>query len=172
MDKTGKPNGAGQANGAAGRQPNAGGAERAEGRRRRKERREKTARGIMQEFREFALRGNMVDMAVGIVVGAAFNAIVQSFVNNIMMPVVGALTSGQNFIDLQLVIGGVDFRYGMFIQSVVDFLLIALSVFIMVKVINRLRSTPKAEEDETPPEPTQTELLTAIRDLLEAQRKA
>ena len=127
----------------------------------RKEKKKKT-RGakFINEFKEFAFRGNMIDLAVGIVIGAAFNAIVNSLVNNIVMPIVGVITAGQNFMELKFQVLNVDFRYGEFIQAIVNFAVIAFSLFLVIKVINRIRSKP--QEDK----PTEVELLKEIRDLL------
>jgi large conductance mechanosensitive channel len=127
-------------------------------------------KGIIAEFREFALRGNVVDMAVGVVLGAAFNAIVQALVNNIIMPIIGGLTAGVDFSKLAVKIGSVDLTYGAFISAVLNFFLVALAVFFLVKVINKVRSLSSAEEKEEPAGPTEVELLTEIRDLLKAQR--
>lgn len=129
---------------------------------------------IVGEFKEFISRGNVVDMAVGIIVGSAFTAIVNSLVNDILMPVIGYFISGIKFSDmsyaLPVINGGkaVLINYGMFLQKIVDFLLIALVVFFMVKLLNRLRRK-KEEKPTEPPKPTLTkeaELLTEIRDLL------
>ncbi|SDM55460.1 large-conductance mechanosensitive channel protein MscL [Acetanaerobacterium elongatum] len=129
---------------------------------------------IVGEFKEFISRGNVVDMAVGIIVGSAFTAIVNSLVNDILMPVIGYFISGIKFSDmsyaLPVINGGkaVLINYGMFLQKIVDFLLIALVVFFMVKLLNRLRRK-KEEKPAEPPKPVLTkeaELLTEIRDLL------
>jgi large conductance mechanosensitive channel len=131
--------------------------------------------GIIQEFKEFALRGNMIDLAVGVVIGAAFNAIAQSFVNNIVMPFIGALTAGQSFQELTADVFGVQVPYGEFIQSVVNFFLVAFAVFMFVKFINGLHNLPeklgiseeeKTEEEELKTEQTELEVLAEIRDLL------
>jgi len=113
---------------------------------------------IVKEFREFAVKGNMVDMAVGIIIGGAFGKIVNSLVNDVIMPPIGMLLGQVGFKELAVTLkeAGVDaagaevaavtLNYGMFIQNVVDFLIIALSVFLMVKVVNNLRRTQEAEE--------------------------
>jgi large conductance mechanosensitive channel len=124
--------------------------------------------GIIQEFKDFAIRGNMIDMAVGVVIGGAFTALIKSFVDNILTPVIGAATAGQNFENLQLKIGSVDFTYGTFIQAFINFILTALAVFLFVKIINSFRR--KKDEDGEPEAPTEADLLTEIRDLLKAQR--
>jgi large conductance mechanosensitive channel len=123
--------------------------------------------GIIQEFKDFAIKGNMIDMAVGVVIGAAFTALIKSFVDNILTPVIGAVTAGQNFENLQLKIGSVDFTYGSFIQAFINFILTALAVFIFVKIISSFRR--KKDEDGEPEDPTETDLLIEIRDLLKEQ---
>lgn len=94
---------------------------------------------ILQEFKDFALRGNMVDMAVGIVIGAAFQKIVSSFVDDILMPVLGYLIGGVNFTDLVFALNdNVVIRYGNFLQTVIDFTIIAFAVFVAIKVMNKM----------------------------------
>jgi large conductance mechanosensitive channel len=121
------------------------------------------------EFKEFAMRGNVVDLAVGVVIGGAFGKIVSSLVDAIIMPVVGLVTGGVNFSTLALTIGTdpkgapVLFKYGAFIQSVVDFLIVALVIFGAIRAINRLKKPPAAA---APPPPRQEVLLAEIRDLL------
>jgi large conductance mechanosensitive channel len=121
------------------------------------------------EFKEFAMRGNVVDLAVGVVIGGAFGKIVSSLVDAIIMPVVGLVTGGVNFSTLALTIGTdpkgapVLFKYGAFIQSVVDFLIVALVIFGAIRAINRLKKPPPAA---APPPPRQEVLLVEIRDLL------
>ncbi|ULO01418.1 MULTISPECIES: large-conductance mechanosensitive channel protein MscL [unclassified Campylobacter] len=130
---------------------------------------------ILQEFKTFAMRGNVVDLAVGVVIGTAFGKIVSSLVSDIIMPIVGVLTGGVDFSDLKLVIKegakeaeNVTVNYGMFIQNVVDFLIIAFSIFVVVKLINKLKKAEKEEEKQAPaPAPAEDiVLLTEIRDLL------
>ena len=126
---------------------------------------------FIQDFKAFALKGNVVDMAVGVIIGGAFGKIVTSIVNNIIMPPIGVLTGGVDFTQLKLVIKeaegeaeAVTLNYGQFIQDVVDFLIIAFCIFLMIKLMNKLM--PKKEEPAAPAGPTQEELLTEIRDLL------
>jgi large conductance mechanosensitive channel len=128
---------------------------------------------MLQEFKKFALKGNVIDLAVGMVIGSAFGKIVSSLVEDIIMPVMGFITGRINISALALAVrtgsnGTVDFsiRYGKFLQSALDFVLIAFSIFIVIKAINRFR-----QKNETPPAPvaetTKTDLLlTEIRDLL------
>jgi large conductance mechanosensitive channel len=129
--------------------------------------------GLLKEFREFAVRGNVIDLAVGVVIGAAFGRIVSSLVENVIMPPLGLVTGGVDFSNLQVILrespdpkGVVALRYGAFIQSVVDFLLVAAAIFALVKVINRLhRRTPPPPAAPAPPSAEVT-LLTEIRDAL------
>ena len=128
---------------------------------------------FLDEFKTFAMKGNMVDMAVGIIIGGAFGKIVSSLVADIIMPPIGVLLGGVNFTDLALTIKkasdtaeAVTWNYGNFIQVAIDFLIIAFSVFLLVKAINSLK---KKEEEAPAPPPAPTkeqELLTEIRDLL------
>ncbi|MCH3972354.1 MAG: large-conductance mechanosensitive channel protein MscL [Oscillospiraceae bacterium] len=127
---------------------------------------------FFQEFKEFAMRGSVIDMAVGVVIGTAFSAIVNSLVKDIIMPLLGLLTGKVNFSSLSLSLGGsAVLTYGAFLQAVFNFLLISLSIFFIVKVINRLsRLRHPAEEEKKEVAPTKEELLLAeIRDLLKEQ---
>lgn len=135
-------------------------------------------KSILTEFKEFISRGNVLDMAVGVIVGGAFTAIVNSLVNDIFTPFLGMILAGINFDSLGVTIpwGNQPYiNFGSFIQSVVSFLLTALCVFLLVKAINsfrRKKEEPEPEpEPEAPPAPTAEELLTEIRDLLLAQSK-
>ncbi len=126
--------------------------------------------GMLKEFKEFAVKGNVVDMAVGIIIGAAFGKIVSSFVADVIMPPIGLLLGGVDFTDLAIVLKeaagkepAVVLSYGKFIQTMVDFAIVAFAIFLMVKAINSL----KKKEEEAPAEPSKQEvLLTEIRDLL------
>ncbi len=102
-------------------------------------------KGIIQEFKEFAVQGNAIDLAVGVIIGAAFNKIVQSIVNDLLMPPIGLAIGGVNFKDLQVVLkvaegeaAEVAIRYGQFVNTIVEFIIIALSVFVVIKVMNKL----------------------------------
>ncbi len=125
---------------------------------------------LLQEFKAFAMRGNVIDMAVGIIIGAAFGKIVSSLVNDIIMPPIGLLVGGVNFTDLKIVLKqavdgnpAVTLNYGNFLQVIFDFLIIAFAVFMLIKAL----STAKRKEEAVPPAPTKSEaLLTEIRDLL------
>lgn len=120
---------------------------------------------MLSEFKAFIMRGNVVDLAVGVIIGAAFGKIVTSLVNDILMPPIGMLLGGVNFTDLSIALddaGKVVIKYGAFIQTVVDFLIIAAAIFVIVKLVNKVQK-PK----EAPPAgPTQEELLIQIRDIL------
>ena len=128
---------------------------------------------ISSEFKEFALKGNVVDMAVGIIIGAAFGKIVASFVNDVIMPPLGMLIGGVDFSNLSVTLkqavgetAAVTLRYGAFIQTVVDFLIIALAIFLVIKWMNSLKKKQE-EAPAAPPPPSKEEvLLTEIRDLL------
>jgi len=138
---------------------------------------------MLKEFKEFAMRGNVVDMAVGIVIGAAFGNIVTSFVNDVLMPPVGLLMGNVNFSELFVSLDGGDYaslaladeaaapviKYGVFINSVIDFVIVAFAIFIAIKALNRLRRH-EAQTPAPPPAPTpQEKLLAEIRDVLKAQ---
>jgi large conductance mechanosensitive channel len=129
--------------------------------------------GMLSEFKDFAVRGNVVDMAVGIVIGGAFGKIVTSFTNDVLMPPVGLFAGGVDFSDLALTlkeqageVAAVTMNYGVFINTLLDFLIIAFAIFLVVKALN---SAKKQEEEAppAPPEPSKEEaLLTEIRDAL------
>jgi|SRR5690606_3807992 len=130
---------------------------------------------IIQEFKAFAMRGNVIDMAVGIIIGGAFGKIVSSIVNDIIMPPIGLLVGGVNFNDLKFVmkdavgdIPAVTLNYGNFLQVLFDFLIIAFSIFMVIKVMNAAKKKEEAPvEEPKAPEPTNEEkLLSEIRDLL------
>jgi len=129
--------------------------------------------GMMKEFKEFAVKGNVIDMAVGIIIGVAFGKIISSFVGDVIMPPIGVLVGGIDFSNLAFTIKeaageipAVVISYGKFIQTVIDFTIIAFAIFIAVKGINSLKRKEE-EAPEAPPEPSAQEvLLTEIRDLL------
>ena len=129
---------------------------------------------LLNEFKAFAMKGNVVDMAVGIIIGVAFGKIVSSLVADLLMPPLGLLIGGVNFTDLKLIIKAatdttppVTWNYGNFIQVVFDFLIVAFAVFIAIKGMNSLRKKEEAAPPAAPPAPTKQEtLLTEIRDLL------
>ena len=126
---------------------------------------------FIKEFREFAMRGNVVDMAVGVIIGGAFGKIVSSLVSDIFMPVLGILTGGIDFKDMKFVLAqaqgdvpAVTLNYGVFIQNVFDFIIIAFAIFMMIKGINKVKKPVEEVKG-----PSQEELLTEIRDLLKKQ---
>ncbi len=122
--------------------------------------------GLVNEFKSFISRGNVIDMAVGIIIGAAFTSIVTSLVRDIVMPIVGAVTGGVDFTSYSTTIGTASIAWGTFIQNVINFLLVALVVFVMVKSIARLqRKEEKPAEPQGPSD--EVVILTQIRDLLE-----
>ena len=132
---------------------------------------------ILSEFKAFAVKGNVVDMAVGIIIGAAFGKIVTSFVGDVIMPPVGLLIGGVDFTDLAITLKAAEgaapavmLSYGKFIQTILDFVIVAFAIFMGVKAINRLKRE-EAAAPEAPPAPTKDqELLSEIRDLLKAQQ--
>ncbi|MBL4609146.1 large-conductance mechanosensitive channel protein MscL [Halopseudomonas sp.] len=135
---------------------------------------------LLHEFKAFAMRGNVVEMAIGIIIGAAFGKVVSSFVANVAMPPLGLLIGGVDFADLAIVLReaqgelpAVTLGYGLFIQSIVDFLIVAAAIFVAIKVMNNLKRE-EVEEPAPPPVETlskQEILLGEIRDLLQQQRQ-
>ncbi|HEY5776846.1 MAG TPA: large-conductance mechanosensitive channel protein MscL [Xanthomonadales bacterium] len=128
---------------------------------------------MMSEFKSFAMRGNVIDMAVGIVIGGAFGKIVSSFVNDVLMPPLGVLLGGVDFSDLAIVlkeasgdVAAVTLKYGSFIQTVLDFLIIAFAIFMVVKAMNNLKKKEEAAPAAPPKPSAEVELLTEIRDAL------
>ncbi len=135
-----------------------------------------TAGSFWEEFKAFAFKGNIVDLAVAVVIGAAFSKIVTSLVEDLIMPLVGILIGGHDFASLKATVGDASITYGNFIQSIVDFFLVALSIFIFLKIVigakNKLikqEEIVEVEVEET--KPTSEELLAEIRDLLKQQNK-
>jgi large conductance mechanosensitive channel len=133
--------------------------------------------GMAKEFKEFAVRGNVVDMAVGIVIGSAFGTIVSSLVADVLTPPLGLLLGGVDFSKLVIPlkqgvgdIAAVTLNYGRFIQTVVDFLIVAFAIFLFVKAVNRLKRKEEAKSAVPPEPPVQERLLAEIRDLLKAGR--
>ena len=127
---------------------------------------------MFKEFKEFISKGNVLDLAVGVIIGGAFGKIVTSLVDDIIMPFIGLIIGGLDFSGLSIVIGKATIKYGMFIQNVVNFLIIAFSVFMIVKAVNKVRRiTPEEKEEEPVVEaPSKEEaLLAEIRDLLKAK---
>ncbi len=131
---------------------------------------------FFKDFKEFAIRGNVVDMAVGVVIGTAFSKIVSSLVSDIIMPALSLITGRVSLQDLSFTLPtgeGMEpivLKYGVFLQSVLDFLIIAFSIFVVIKLIGKLRRKKKEEPPETPAPTKEEVLLTEIRDLLAAQK--
>ncbi|MBQ9668818.1 MAG: large-conductance mechanosensitive channel protein MscL [Prevotella sp.] len=131
--------------------------------------------GFIKEFKEFAMKGNVMDMAVGVIIGGAFGKIVSSLVDDVLMPLVGMVTGNVDFTGLVAKFGEGEgaavLKYGQFIQNVVDFLIVAFCIFLMLKGINKLnrKKEEPAPEPEAPAGPTQEELLAEIRDLLKTK---
>ncbi len=132
---------------------------------------------FIADFKAFAMRGNVLDMAIGVIIGSAFGKIVTSLVDDIIMPAISLLTGSINVSDLSVSIPSatgeaISLNYGMFLQNIIDFFLIALSIFVMIKIIGKVHRK-KEEAPAPPPEPTKEEvLLTEIRDLLAEQKAA
>ena len=131
---------------------------------------------MLKEFKKFISRGNVVDLAVGVIVGGAFGKIVTSLVDNIIMPIIGVIIGGIDFSDLVLKVGKAEVAYGLFIQNVVDFLIVSFCIFIFVNTINKLTEKMKKkeeakEENKAPTKSDETILLEEIRDLLKKESK-
>ena len=139
--------------------------------------------GFVKEFKEFAMKGNVMDMAVGVIIGGAFGKIVSSLVSDVIMPLISVATGGISFVDMFVNLsddtkyktlaeaqeaGASVFAYGQFIQNIIDFIIIALCIFLMIKAMNKMKKEEPAAP-EAPAGPTQEELLTEIRDLLKAK---
>ncbi len=128
---------------------------------------------FLTEFKEFAMKGNVIDMAVGVIIGGAFGKIVSSLVDDVLMPVLGMITGGLDFSGLTVKVGDATLKYGIFLQNVIDFLIIAFCIFLMIKAVNKLMHKKKEEEQApAPAEPSAEEkLLAEIRDLLKQQQQ-
>ena len=140
--------------------------------------------GFTKEFKEFAMKGNVMDMAVGVIIGGAFGKIVTSLVNDVLMPIISLCTGGIDFTNLFVNLsddtkyatlaaaqeaGASVFAYGSFIQNIIDFIIIAFCIFLMIKGMNKLNRKKEEPEPEAPAGPTQEELLAEIRDLLKTK---
>ena len=135
---------------------------------------------MLKEFKEFAMRGNVVDMAVGIVIGAAFTSIVKSFVGDVIMPVVGLLTGGVDFSNVFITLkgesyatlkaaqdaGAVTLNVGLFINALISFVIVAFALFLLIKGVNQLKRKQEEAPEEAPPPPREVQLLEEIRDAL------
>ena len=124
--------------------------------------------GFFKEFKEFALKGNIMDLAIALIIGAAFGKIITSLVDNILMPIIGSFI-GKSFTELSTVINGVVVKYGLFIQSVIDFIIIALVVFMIIRAMNRLNKKKEVVVSTSQPSSTD-KLLMEIRDSLRNNR--
>ena len=129
----------------------------------------KKGNSTIREFKQFISKGNVIDLAVGVIIGSAFGKIVSSMVNDILMPLIGIIIGGLNFSSLHVKIGEATIQYGSFIQNVIDFLIVAGCIFILIKIINKL--SKKKEEEEVVVKDEQVKLLEEIRDLLKHNKK-
>lgn len=125
---------------------------------------------MWNEFKKFAMKGNVLDLAVGVVIGTAFGKIVSSLVDDIIMPLVGLLGGGVDFKSLSITINDATIKYGLFVQNIVDFFIIAFSIFLFIRVINRLKRKEEVKQ-EVPKVDQKEELLKEIRDLLKTQKQ-
>lgn len=127
---------------------------------------------LLKEFKTFALKGNVLDLAIGVIIGAAFGKIVSSLVSDIIMPVFGLILGGVDLSGLKATIGDATLTYGVFLQTVVDFLIVSFSIFMFIRTLYRFKRKEETKAEE-PPAPSKEELLlTEIRDLLKQQNKA
>ena len=124
----------------------------------------------IKEFKQFISRGNVMDLAIGVIIGSAFGKIVTSVVNDILMPLIGIIIGGLDFTNLSIKIKDATINYGMFIQNVIDFLIVAICIFIFIKIVSKF--TKKSEEKEEVKKDEQIILLDEIRDLLKKQSKS
>jgi len=129
---------------------------------------------MIKEFKDFISKGNVMDMAVGIIIGGAFTAIVTALVESILMPIIGAICGGHSVADMSVTVGTAVIGFGAFLQAIIDFLLIAWVLFMIIKALNKAKAKLEAEKAEAPAEPEPTpadiELLTEIRDLLKEKK--
>ena len=134
----------------------------------------KRRKKMIKEFKEFISKGNIMDMAVGIIIGGAFTKIVTALVEAILMPVIGIICGGKSVEDMSVMVGNASIGYGAFLQAIIDFLLVALVLFMILKAFNKAKSVVVKEEEEAPaepePVPADVELLTEIRDLLKEKK--
>lgn len=131
---------------------------------------------LVEEFKSFAMRGNVIDMAVGVIIGGAFGKIVTSLVDDVLMPIIGMITGGIDFTNLSVNVGEAQIKYGKFIQNTIDFIIVAFCIFMMIKAINRITHlrAEKAKEPAAPAAPpapsAEEKLLAEIRDLLKEKQ--
>lgn len=124
---------------------------------------------MLKEFKKFISRGNVLDLAVAVIIGGAFGKIVTSLVNDILMPIIGVILGGLDFTTLILTVGESQIMYGVFIQNIIDFLIISLSIFVFIKIITKF-NPPKKEEEKAPVKSDEVVLLEQIRDLLKNKK--
>ena len=128
----------------------------------------KKGNSTLKEFKQFISRGNVIDLAVGVIIGSAFGKIVTSIVNDILMPIIGIMIGGLNFSSLVIRVGNATIRYGAFLQNVIDFLIVAACIFIFIKILSKLNK--KKEQEEAIQKDEQIKLLEEIRDLLKEKK--
>ena len=121
--------------------------------------------GFVKEFKEFIAQGNVMDLAIGVIIGGAFGKIVSSLVDNILMPLIGVILGGLDFSELAIKVGEANIKYGIFIQNVIDFLIVALCLFVMMKALNKFKKKEETKE-EAPADSPEVTALKEIRDLL------
>lgn len=122
---------------------------------------------FLNEFKSFISRGNVLDMAIGVIIGTAFSAIIKSLVDNVMMPIIGIIIGGIDFSSLAITFGDAEIKYGVFLQAVLNFLIIAFVLFCLLKLINKVHKKPEEKPAKAPEIPQDIKLLTEIRDLLQ-----
>jgi large conductance mechanosensitive channel protein len=122
---------------------------------------------MFKEFKTFIMRGNVMDLAVGVIIGSAFGKIVTSLVNDVLMPLIGILLGKVNFTELSVKIGSSTIKYGMFVQNIVDFLIVAFCIFVMIKIINKVMN----KKEEKPVKTDELKVLEEIRDLVKKKNK-
>ena len=127
----------------------------------------KKSNKVLTEFKEFISKGNVIELAVGVIIGSAFGKIVTSIVNDILMPIIGMIIGGIDFSDLSIKVGSATLKYGMFVQTIVDFLIVAFCIFLVVKLFEKFK---KKEAEKEPELADDVKLLTEIRDLLKNKK--
>ena len=127
---------------------------------------------MLKEFKQFAMKGNVMDLAVGVIIGSAFGKIVSSLVDNILMPLIGMIIGGINFSTLSITVGTAQIQYGLFLQNIIDFLIVAFCIFLIVKSLNKLSNIKKKEQEKpaVKEKSEEVKLLEEIRDLLKNKK--
>ena len=131
----------------------------------------KKGKKTLDEFKEFISKGNVIDLAVGVIIGSAFGKIVSSIVDDILMPIIGAIIGGIDFSDLSVKVGEAHIKYGNFIQNVIDFLIVAACIFFLVKIVERFNRKQEVEEEKEEEKDEQIALLEEIRDILKDNKR-